>query len=168
MGNPNLKSCCSHKTPDHEWMARVRGRAGRVTQSRRRVLDALAKLRRPSTPREIADAVASGGCDLATVYRSMALFEQLGLVHRIDLGDGLARFEIADDDPHGHHHHHLVCRQCHRIVELADCILAEMESRLATHYGFHAISHRLEFFGTCPDCQARPAKRPRQKKAGTG
>lgn len=154
-------------------MERLRSQAGRVTRSRRGVLEALARLRRPSTPRQIVDAVTEGSCDLATVYRSMALFEKLGLVHRIDLGDGLARFEIADDDPHGHHHHHLVCRECERIIQLDDCILAEMETRLSRHYGFHDITHRLEFFGVCPDCQRvrspgdRPKKTPARKPHGS-
>jgi Fur family ferric uptake transcriptional regulator len=153
-------------------MERLRSQAGRVTRSRRGVIEALVRLQRPSTPREIADAVGEGSCDLATVYRSMALFEKLGMVHRIDLGDGLARFEIADNDPHGHHHHHLVCRECERIIQLDDCILAEMETRLSRHYGFKQITHRLEFFGVCPDCQrVRPpaggaqrtrARRPRK------
>jgi Fur family ferric uptake transcriptional regulator len=149
-------------------MERLRHQAGRVTDSRRLVLEALLQLQRPSTPKEIAEAVPQGGCDLATIYRSMALFEEMGLVHRIDLGDGLARFEIADDDPQGHHHHHLVCRRCQRIVKLDDCILSDVEQRLARQHGYSEISHRLEFFGTCPDCLAadapsglrRPARRP--------
>jgi Fur family transcriptional regulator, ferric uptake regulator len=147
------KACCSHKAPAPEWMEMLRGQAGRVTQSRRIVLDALLQLQRPSTPRQIANAMGQGSCDLATVYRSMALFEKMGLVHRIDFGDGLARFEIADHDPKGHHHHHLLCRRCDRIVKLDECILAEMQSQLARHYGFAEITHRLEFFGICPDCQ---------------
>lgn len=149
-------------------MARLRSQAGRVTRSRRGVLEALARLRRPSTPRQIVDAVTEGSCDLATVYRSMALFEKLGLVHRIDLGDGLARFEIADNHPGGHHHHHLVCRQCERIVQLDDCILAEMEARLSRHYGFQAITHRLEFFGICPDCQRGRARDAGSKRTRAG
>ncbi len=146
-------------------MERLRSQAGRVTQSRQTVLEALRQLHRPSTPKQIAEATGRQGCDLATVYRSMALFERMGLVHRIDLGDGLARFEIADADPHGHHHHHLVCRQCDRIVKLDDCILAEVQSQLARDHGFENITHRLEFFGTCPVCQkARPSPGRRQNK----
>lgn len=157
-------TCCHPKAPAPGWMDRLRKQAGRVTQSRQRVLEALARLQRPSTPKEIAEAVTSGSCDLATVYRSVDLFESLGLVQRIDLGDGLARFEIADDDAHGHHHHHLVCRRCERIVQLDDCILADMEARLARHYGFTDITHRLEFFGVCADCGA-PAKSAAPKRA---
>ena len=148
-------------------MERLRSQAGRVTQSRQVVLDALVQLQRPSTPKQIAQAVGKRACDLATVYRSMTLFERMGLVHRIDLGDGLARFEVADDDPQGHHHHHLVCQQCDRIVKLDDCVLAEVESALARHYGYADVKHRLEFFGVCPDCQSasdQPAKCKRTRR----
>jgi len=128
--------CCSQHAPVPDWMERLRSQAGRVTRSRRVVLETLEQLRRPSTPKEIEDAASEGG----------------GLVRRVDFGDGLARFEIADADPNGHHHHHLVCRACGRIVRLDDCILAEMDARLADRYGFKQISHRLEFFGICPKC----------------
>ncbi len=143
-------------------MDRLRREAGRVTRSRRVVLEALGRLQRPSTPRQIAEAVGGERCDLVTVYRSLKLFERLGLVQRIELGDGLARFEIADDDVHGHHHHHLVCRECNRIVRLEMCILADVERALSRRYGYAEIGHRLEFFGTCPDCQKAEAQ-PRKK-----
>ncbi|HOB98168.1 MAG TPA: Fur family transcriptional regulator [Verrucomicrobiota bacterium] len=145
--------CSVHQTLPSQWKERIRGQAGRVTRSRQVILDALVRLRCPSTPKEIAEAVGTRACDLATVYRCMTLFEEMGLVHRIDFGDGLARFEIADDDPTGHQHHHLLCRQCNRIVKLDGCVLGEVESALARRYGFVEIKHRLEFFGVCPDCQ---------------
>lgn len=133
-------------------MERLRSQAGRVTRSRQAVLEALLHLHRPATPKEIADAVGKP-CDLATVYRSLSLFEGLGLVQRVDFGDGLARFEVADEAPGGHHHHHLLCRRCQRIVQLDDCILAQLERDLSRRHGFRDITHRLEFFGVCPSCQ---------------
>lgn len=145
-------------------MDRLRSEAGRVTRSRRVVLEALVRLQRPSTPKQIAGAVGGEVCDLATVYRSLKLFERMGLVQRVELGDGLARFEIADDDVHGHHHHHLICRECGRIVKLEDCILADVERALARRYAYAEVRHRLEFFGICPDCQqakVHPRKRGR-------
>jgi len=152
---------CGHcPEPPSRWKERIRGQAGRVTRSRQVVLDALLRLRRPSTPKQIAEAVGTKACDLATVYRSVTLFEQMGLVHRIDLGDGLARFEIADDDPTGHQHHHLLCRHCSRIVKLDDCVLGEVEDALARRYGYVHIKHRLEFFGVCPECQKKQPSLP--------
>jgi Fur family ferric uptake transcriptional regulator len=157
--------CIRHQASPSQWKERIRGQAGRVTRSRQVILDALLRLRCPSTPKQIAEALGARTCDLATVYRSMTLFEQMGLVHRIDFGDGLARFEMADDDPTGHQHHHLLCRQCDRIVRLDDCVLGEVESSLARRYGFVEIRHRLEFFGVCPECQqARRQLRPQPGK----
>lgn len=162
----NRDTGCLYRSPTSQWKERIRGQAGRVTRSRQVILDALLRLRCPSTPKQIAQAIGTRTCDLATVYRCMSLFEQMGLVHRIDFGDGLARFEIADDDPTGHQHHHLLCRQCDRIVKLDDCVLEEVESSLARRYGYVEIKHRLEFFGVCPDCQQarnRPAPPPRKR-----
>jgi Fur family ferric uptake transcriptional regulator len=143
-------------------MDRLRNQTGRVTRSRQAVLEALVQLARPSTPKEIATAVQDASCDLATVYRSMKLFESMGLVHRIDLSDGASRFELADDNDHGHHHHHLICRECERIIKLDDCILDEVQQTLHRQFGFTQIQHRLEFFGTCPDCQKATAKARRK------
>lgn len=67
-------------------------------------------------------------CDLATIYRSMHLLEKMGMVKRFDFGDGAARFELVGENDDGHHHH-LVCTN------------------------FKAVTHKLEFFGICPECQ---------------
>lgn len=161
-----MKDCspsgCTYDHPVPEWKDRLRGQAGRVTRSRQMVLDTLRRLQRPTTPKQIAEALPKASCDLATVYRSLTLFEEMGVVRRVDFGDRQARFEIADADPDGHHHHHLVCRECERIVKLDDCILADLEARLAREHGFVEIMHRLEFFGVCSTCQeARKRRRPR-------
>lgn len=159
-------SCCLHHSPLLQWKERIRGQAGRVTRSRQIILEALLRLRRPSTPKQIAEAVGTRALDLATVYRCLTVFEQMGLVRRIDFGDGLARFEIADDDATGHQHHHLLCRHCDRIVRLDNCVLGEEEASLARRYGFVEIKHHLEFFGICPACQQarrRPSAHPRKR-----
>jgi Fur family ferric uptake transcriptional regulator len=76
----------------------------------------------------------------------------MGLVRRYDFGDGAARFELSPEDSDAHHHH-LVCSRCARIVELDDCFLNEFQDQLARRHGFSQISHRMEFFGICPNCQ---------------
>ncbi len=102
--------------------------------------------------REILAALPSGDCDLATVYRSMHLLEEMGMVKRFDLGDGVARFELLADGDDGHHHH-LVCTRCAEVIELEDCAMRELEEKIASRNGFKAVTHRLEFFGICPECQ---------------
>lgn len=102
--------------------------------------------------KEIFAALPKGEVDLATVYRSIHLLEEMGLVKRYDFGDGTARFELLAEGDDGHHHH-LVCTQCAKVVEIEECFTEELENRIAMRNGFKAISHKLEFFGICPDCQ---------------
>lgn len=103
------------------------------------------------TVREIHQHLGRSHCDQATVYRSLSMLLDLKLVQRFDFGDGAARFELTVG--HKDHHHHLVCRACTRIVEVDDCFPEEFERALAARSGFKAVTHRLEFFGVCPDCQ---------------
>jgi len=104
------------------------------------------------TNKEIHAALEPGMCDLATVYRSMHMLMKMGMVTRYDFGDGVARFELHAPGEDGHHHH-LVCTQCSKIVELDECFQNEFEESIASKHGFKGVTHKLEFFGTCPDCQ---------------
>ena len=104
------------------------------------------------TNREIFAAMPRGCCDLATIYRAMHLLEDMGMVKRFDFGDGTARFELVGEGDDGHHHH-LVCTRCAGVVEIEECFPHEIESRIAAKNGFKAVTHKLEFFGICPDCQ---------------
>ncbi len=102
--------------------------------------------------KEILAALPKGECDLATIYRSMHLLEKMGMVKRFDFGDGTARFELVGEGDDGHHHH-LVCTNCSAVVEIEECFPGEIEKRIAAANGFKAVTHKLEFFGICPDCQ---------------
>lgn len=131
---------------------RLRRNARRITGPRQAILGILQAHPHPLTNKEIFQALPAGQCDLATVYRSLHLLEDMGLVTRCDFGDGVARFEMVRD-PHGSHHHHLICTRCSRIVEIEQCLAAEWESRIARESGFKTVTHKLEFFGLCPACQ---------------
>ncbi|RME92974.1 MAG: transcriptional repressor [Verrucomicrobia bacterium] len=134
-----------------ELAERLRRESRRLTGPRQAILEVLRQHRRPLSNKEILELLP-GDCDLATVYRAMHLLRRLGLVQRYDLGDGVARHELLAPDDDGHHHH-LVCRRCARVVELEDCGLAAFEESLVARSGFTQVTHRLEFFGVCPDCQ---------------
>lgn len=132
---------------------KLRRQARKVTGPRQAILDVLRQHAHPLTNKEIHAALGTADCDLATVYRTMHALEALGMVRRVDFGEGAARFELAEEgvDPH---HHHLVCRRCSMVVEIDDCFPSELERELARRHGFRDVSHRLEFFGVCPRCQA--------------
>jgi Fur family ferric uptake transcriptional regulator len=104
------------------------------------------------TNKEVYAALPANLCDLATIYRSMHLLEEMGMVKRFDFGDGIARFELLSDAGRAHHHH-LICTRCSTVVEIEECFPSELEQKIALGNGFVAITHKLEFFGICPQCQ---------------
>ncbi len=131
---------------------RLRRRSRKVTGPRQSILEILGKHAHPMSNKEIFDALPRGSSDLATVYRSMHLLEEMQMVKRFDLGDGVARYELLAEGDDGHHHH-LVCTRCAAVVEIDECFTRELEQRIAERNGFKAITHKLEFFGICPQCQ---------------
>ena len=133
---------------------RLRGTSRKLTGQRHAILQILRAYHGPLSIREIQARLRDENCDLATIYRSMHLLEELGLVKRFDFGAGGARFELLGEGDDGHHHH-LVCTRCAEVVELAECFPTELEKRIASENGFAAVTHKLEFFGLCPRCQSR-------------
>ena len=130
--------------------ARLRQNAQRITGPRQLILEVLRRENHPLTARQIHKQL---DCDLATVYRSLRMLEEMAMVKRFDFGDGTARFELLGQNDDGHHHH-LVCRECSTVVEIDECFPESFEQRIARQHGFAGVSHRLEFFGLCPVCQA--------------
>ena len=143
----------SHKRQEMSALKnQLRGQSRKITGPRAAILEILRKHPHPLTNREIFSEMPKGSCDLATIYRSMHLLEKMGMVKRFDFGDGAARFELVGEGDDGHHHH-LVCTRCSEVVEIEECFPTEVEKRIATANGFKAVTHKLEFFGICPDCQ---------------
>ncbi len=130
----------------------LRRKSRKLTGPRLAILKILGRESHPLSVREIFHALPSKDCDLATVYRSLHLMEQMGMVKRFHFGKGGARFELLAEGDDGHHHH-LVCTQCSQIVEIEECFPRSLQSKIAARNGFKAVTHKLEFFGVCPRCQ---------------
>jgi Fur family ferric uptake transcriptional regulator len=90
---------------------------------------------------------------IASVYRALEGLDQLGLIQRIDLGDGVARFEPARSG--GEHHHHLVCEDCGKVEPFEDSALEAALERVAGGRGFAVGGHDVLLRGACGEC--RPA-----------
>ncbi|MCR5776833.1 MAG: transcriptional repressor [Lachnospiraceae bacterium] len=92
---------------------------------------------------------------LATVYRAIRLFTQLGLVDRLNLGDGFARYEISEmalgEEKH-HRHHHLVCLNCKKIFSFEKDFLEDLEKNVMDTTGFKVTDHEVSLYGYCKDC----------------
>jgi Fur family ferric uptake transcriptional regulator len=146
-----MKKTHRHSHNADDLAGHLRGKSRKMTGPRRALLAILEKEEHPLTIRELHALLPGKTCDLATVYRSIRLLEEMGLVQRFDFGDGVARFELMRHEQDSHHHH-LVCRGCSKVVEIEDCFPSELEERIAARNGFSRVTHRLEFFGICADC----------------
>jgi Fur family ferric uptake transcriptional regulator len=93
------------------------------------------------------------GVTRATVFRSLDVLSDLGLVERLDLPSGEHAFVACDPV----HHHHLVCSSCGRSTEVSDHGLETVAAAVARETGYRIDAHRLELFGVCPGCHASAA-----------
>ena len=106
-----------------------------------------------SASAEIHDGIVSSGgaVGVASVYRTLDTLAELRLVQRVDVGDGIARFEqLGGEDEH--HHHHLVCDDCGRVEPFTDERLEQALERVAGRLGY-AMQHEVVLRGTCGDCR---------------
>ena len=90
---------------------------------------------------------------LATVYRSLELLGSLGILLKIEFGDGCSRYELNTTDPNLHRHHHLICMKCHKVIEFDEDKLDELEEEIARKSGFEIVNHEVKFFGYCRECR---------------
>ncbi len=122
---------------------RMRGRGYKATLQRLAVLRALSEEQHQSLE-EIRVRCPEVG--LVTVYRALDLLGGLGIVRRLDLGDG-ARYELARD-----HHHHMICESCGDISEFDECPL-DPELLPPKSADFEIRAHSLEVYGRCGACR---------------
>ncbi len=141
-------------------LERLRGEGMRITEGRRRILDILFHATSPLSLQEIQEAAAheAVGPDYATVFRTVSVLERLHLVHKVNLQRPCSYYELHD--PSGHYDH-VVCTGCGKVVLLdSPCPLGETERMVAEKYGFRHLTHSLEFFGRCPDCEPGTSPSP--------
>jgi Fur family ferric uptake transcriptional regulator len=136
-------------------LTRLRAASGRNGGARRLVVELLGEQNCCLSAQEIHDAVrARGGrVGIASVYRALDGMDALGLVQRIDLGDGVARFEPAHAG--GDHHHHLVCDDCGKVEPFEDAVLETAIERVADGRGYSVAAHDVVLRGACEDCRDR-------------
>jgi Fur family transcriptional regulator, ferric uptake regulator len=83
------------------------------------------------------------GISIATVYRTVRLFEEAGILERHDFRDGRSRYETTPDE----HHDHLIDLETGKVVEFHDDELEELQRRIAERLGFDLVDHRMELYG---------------------
>ena len=132
----------------------------KLTRQRQIILDTFLASPRHISAEELyaASAKKSRSIGLATVYRTLHLLCQAGIVQEREFGDGQARYEIVSNH---NHHDHLVCLKCGKIIEFENMDIENLQEQVAREHSFMIRRHKLELYGECRDCQAAttPARR---------
>ena len=125
----------------------LRSRGMRVTTQREQVLAAVRALGH-ATPDQISDTIT--GVDVATVYRTLELFEQLGLVRHAHLGHGAPSYRPAEDQ-----HVHIVCHSCGSVTDAEPELVDELAARVREEHGFEVDRAHFTVSGRCAECMTR-------------
>ena len=136
------------------WQAELRARGYRLTPQRQLVLEAVGAIGH-ATPEEIVTQVrlTASGVNISTVYRTLELLEELGLVRHTHLGHGAPTYSVAGQDDHVH----LVCRDCDAVEEASVELVAAVVDRLSQEMGFVVDVGHFALFGRCRLCTAASA-----------
>ena len=151
---PGLRPCCM------ELEGGIRNRGLRMTMPRQQVARVLEQADGYLSAEQIYSIIKEDypAIGLATVYRTLVLLDEMGIVNRYNFGEGRARY-IAAEDQTAEHHHQLVCERCYKVIKYSDFIEDErelyqkVESVLSEKHGFEIKRHIVQFYGLCPDCR---------------
>ena len=134
----------------------LQSHALRITQSRLAVASILIKNNTLLTPEEIYKQIQRSkklSCDQVSVYRTLAIFEQLGLVKKSTFQGEPSRYmlDIIKRKNTHHHEHFFKCNGCNIIKPLKGCLISKQEKKLEED-GYRDLTHHLEITGLCPSC----------------
>ena len=145
----------------YEWChGKVKGCGYRMTLGREATLEVLSQADEHLSAEDIYLRVHKvyPSIGLTSVYRTLDILTNMGLVNKFDFGQDRARYELAESSRGKAHHHHLVCTGCGRIIDYTDFIdeevalLKKTEEGLSQKYNFKITNHFIQFSGLCDHC----------------
>jgi Fur family transcriptional regulator, ferric uptake regulator len=152
------------RAPDTERLrqdlqAYMNKRGLRSTEQRRLIIDTFFDAAEHITIEQLLERVRAQDSRIgyATVYRTLKMLADGGIVHERKFGDGFTRYELADEEAH---HDHLICLECGRITEFEEPRIEELQNQVASKHGFEVLHHKHELYGVCADCQKKRRTRP--------
>jgi Fur family ferric uptake transcriptional regulator len=134
---------------------RIRQARMRITKPRLAIIESMQRHEGPVSIERIHHEMGTAVCDLVTVYRCLAAFEQLGMVRRSYLHNGTCLYELTLRTTR---HYHIICKACGS-TDRVDYFPVEGIERLLHERGYADVSHVVEFFGVCPACQSAASTR---------
>lgn len=150
------------------WSARAQGMLRTIaaagysdTRARRAVVGALCAAPGGATPTQLLSRgkAMHSGLGQVTVYRTLGMLSELGLVRKLHAEDGCSAYAAAST----RHGHYVICRQCRRAAEFEGCAVESALGGVTEQTGYEVSGHWLELFGLCPDCQKKSARRSRRR-----
>jgi Fur family transcriptional regulator, ferric uptake regulator len=135
----------------------LKNKGYKLTPQRRAVVDIIIRNEGSHlTTEEVYDLVKQDCPEigLATVYRTVQLLEDIGVICKLDLNDGCNRYELVHDDEY-HQHHHLICTSCGKVTEVEGDLLEILEHDIQSKYNFQIKNHSVKFYGICSECKKK-------------
>lgn len=117
-----------------------------MTDQRRAVVSVLENARDHPNIQDLYERASQvdPNLSIATVYRTVKLLEELDILTKLEFGDGVARYEIADKN----HHDHLIDLKTGKVIEFYDEEIERLQKKQAQKLGYRLMGHRLELYGT--------------------
>ncbi len=134
----------------------VKKRGLKNSSQREYILKTLFHAKEHLSPEEIHRLVKeeNPSIGLATVYRTLAFLEREQLVNAISFSSEGKKYELN----RGSHHDHMICLQCGKIIEFFDEDLESIQESIAKEHGFRLITHELNLYGICKECQEKGSR----------
>lgn len=121
------------------------------TKPRQAISDMLEDVEVPVSAEDIYNSIVEKGIkvNLSTVYRSLELLEDFGVINKTVISDGRALYELTKD----HHSHQIICTKCNKMIPVELCPISDLQKQIEKTTEFHVTGHRIEIFGVCSECR---------------
>ena len=145
------------------WQERLHEAGFRITVPRETIIDILNRTAKHLSAEEIYISALkqNPSIGLTTVYRTLDLLSNIGVLQKFDFGDGKARYELINNPKKKEHHHHLICVQCNTVIDYTDFLQEELElmqkteEELSSRHDFTITHHTVDFYGLCRKCRRK-------------
>lgn len=163
LNSNDLKAKDAGKLGDHQWFwnnldAYLANKGLKQTKQRQRIVELFIGLNSHTSAEDLHQAVKREGHNvgLATVYRTLNILVDAGLVEQKSFREGHFVYEVRTP---GEHHDHLICLDCGKVLEFENPEIESIQDKIAIQYGFRLTHHRLDLYGRCqkPMCDFRPS-----------